>query len=363
MKGLVAVICLLTPASCTQAAQYTLTDLSALSGGREGWAFDVNNSGVAVGYRTGSDGYQHAFLYDGTMHDLGSLPGYPNSVATGINDLGDVVGYLRPAGGSADYHAFLYKNGKMTDLGTIPNYTYWTLANAINNSGVIAGTAYSYTYTSGFQGHAFLYDGQGIHDLNNLTFGGSTSVEANAINNSGQVVGSTGPNGSAFLWHNGTMTDLGTLWGGSYSDAFGINDSGKVVGQSYAMGGIMHAFLYDGTMHDLGLLSGYTQSRAYGINNSGEAVGQVYLDFNNKHAFIYKQGAMYDLNALIGSASGFTLQNGYAINDIGQIVGYGTDSHNAQHAFLLTPVPEPSSILALLFGLGGLASLSLRKRM
>ena len=45
-----------------------------------------------------------------------------------------------------------------------------------------------------------------------------------SINNNGQVVGENGSN-RAFLFSNGTMTDLGTL-GGSQSVAYGINDSG-----------------------------------------------------------------------------------------------------------------------------------------
>jgi uncharacterized membrane protein len=37
-----------------------------------------------------------AFLYDrrtGIMADIGTLPGYQNSVATAINEVGQVVGY------------------------------------------------------------------------------------------------------------------------------------------------------------------------------------------------------------------------------------------------------------------------------
>ena len=53
----------------------------------------------------------------------------------------------------------------------------------------------------------------------------------------------------AFLYSNGTMQDLGTL-GGTESFAYGINDSGQVVGWSYTTGdSYSHAFLYSsGTM-------------------------------------------------------------------------------------------------------------------
>ena len=43
-----------------------------------------------------------------------------------------------------------------------------------------------------------------------------------------------------------TITDLGTLTmgGGGYSDAYGVNNSGQVVGSSEYMAPVSHAFLY-----------------------------------------------------------------------------------------------------------------------
>jgi probable HAF family extracellular repeat protein len=107
------------------------------------------------------------------------------------------------------------------------------------------------------------------------------------------------------------MTDLGTL-GGSYSYAYGINDSGQVVGYSRTAGGLDHAFMWSGgTMTDLGTLGG-TYSRAYGINSSGKIVGYSDAVWYN-HAFLWSGGVMTDLTpGLEGSAA-------TAINDSGQI--------------------------------------------
>src|SRR5207245_7914924 len=84
------------------------------------------------------------------------------------------------------------------------------------------------------------------------------SSVANDINDRGQVVGeSNTSSGSyrAFLWQNGTMTDLGTLPGGTVSSASGINDLGQIVGVSLNESTtpfVFHAFRWqNGTMTDI----------------------------------------------------------------------------------------------------------------
>ena len=71
------------------------------------------------------------------------------------------------------------------------------------------------------------------------------------------------------------MVDLGTLPGGTFSIAAGINDRGQVVGTSSTanLSGD-HAFLFEnGEMVDLGTLPGGDLSEAEGINNHGQVVG------------------------------------------------------------------------------------------
>ena len=179
-----------------------------------------------------------------------------------------------------------------------------------------------------------------VTDLGTLP--GGTTSNANAINSSGQIAGiseqiagNIAESVQAFLYSNGSMQDLGTL-GGPTSAAYGINDSGQVVGQAdINAAGVAHAFLYSGgSMHDIDTL-GSEGSVANGINASGQIVGQVDLEINSAfaiHAFLYSGGSMQDLGTLPGG----TFSSANAINASGQIVG-GADtpgSGGVSHAFL-----------------------------
>ncbi len=280
------------------------------------------------------------------MTDLGAF-GDSESVANGIDDAGQVVGNSCNRNGTM-YHAFVYGSGQVTDLGTLGGP--FISASAINDNGIVVGSGENSSLAS----RAFLYADGVISDLGTLP--GYPEGEAVSINASGQVVGTVftpavagSANFQAFLYASGTMSGLGTLPGFPRTWATGINDSGKVVGYAQTLLGDEHAFLYSGgDMIDLGTLDG-SSTRAWGINNSGQVVGGA----DNGDAFLYSNGCIGDLNSLLANGSGWTLTVATAINDNGQIVGYGTNPSGQQDAFLLTPTPEPSTLAFL--GAGAIA--------
>lgn len=135
----------------------TMKDLGTLTGGVTSMANAINNSGIIVGQSDGTatGGQWHAVLWNGAakIQDLGTLPGGTYSVAFGINDSSVVVGYGNIWDNAA--HAMIWTSaGGMQDLNSlIPANSGWTLinANAINNPGQITGYG-----TKGGSNHAFL---------------------------------------------------------------------------------------------------------------------------------------------------------------------------------------------------------------
>jgi len=97
----------------------------------------------------------HAFLWqNGAMTDLGTLSGDVLSAAQAINSKGQVVGGSADA--SFNERAFIWQNGVMTDLNTLipPDSPLYLLeADSINDRGQIIGFAFD--LNSG-EGHAFL---------------------------------------------------------------------------------------------------------------------------------------------------------------------------------------------------------------
>ena len=194
---------------------------------------------------------------------------------------------------------------KVVDLGRLPGSALGGVAYAVNRNRQVVGATGALGSTGQLETHAFLWSNGVMQDLGNLgavPAPGRAWSQAFGINDAGKIVGEANRSdgaGRAFQWSNGVMRSLGTL-GGQQSSATAINAVGQIVGWSTlkAAPGVVpvtHAFLWqNGAMKDLGTLGG-DYSKAFGINNFGEVVGESRTADGRIHAFRWTDGKMTDL--------------------------------------------------------------------
>ena len=299
--------------AAAQPSGWALLDLGTL-GGPGSYGAAVSNNGIVVGCSDALPSGEHAFIYrDGKMTDLGTASDSAggSACALAVNDAGIV------AGRSATGELVVWKDGGVTKLGIHGNVA------AMNDAGAIVGS-----YQDTGRERAFLYRDGTLVDLG--SFGDSTQATsfATALNSRDDVVG--GSNGRAFLYTNGALTDLGSL-GGNNSVAKGINDQRQIVGFSSNAYGQPNPFIYEGAMRALPG-DGYTE--AVGINNRVQVIGSG----EGRYGFLIARGKAVALDTLPSvRAKGWHHLEPTGINERGWIVGSAMNADGDTRAFLLVP--------------------------
>jgi len=361
ITGIMQIMICLTVNGAFGATYYNITEITEPEF-NELTAYDINNSSMVTGIYNNDLGDQRAFVYkNGTLTDIGleQDTGYQRAYA--INDSGFSVGgrYLNASNVERGY---LYDSTADTyvDIPSSDNPLSATWVYGINNSNQVTG--YEIDATTG-ERFATFYE-NGVTTL--LPQIGGTRSEGRSINEQGHIVGfgydasDLYENRKAYYYDGTTAYNLGTL-GGTSSRAYDINESNEIVGRAKLADGTEHAFFWkDNVMTDLGTLGG-TSCTATGINEAGQIIGVSYINATDYHAFIYDDDTMYDLNDYIIDSSGqIVITAARGINDSGDIIVTGLiGSDPVVHSFIITPVPEPLSIILTSLGLGLLA---LRKK-
>ncbi len=280
---------------------------------------------AALALLLGSAGQAPAGYIYTTLNAFGSTTG---TQAQGINDRGQIVGFY----GSSEV-GFLLSGNRYTALSTPAGIS---LLYGINANGQILEEHY-------------LLSGNVWSQLN--LSGGM----AHGINDIGQIVGETANVQGLFL--SGNQLSVFNVPGSSFTSAWGINNSGDIVGIT----GVIHlndGFLLHGNTYTLIDVPGATDTDALGINNKGQIVG-VYTTGTGGDGFVLTGNTFTTLHV---PGSSLTVANG--INDEGQIVGTYLDGQG-EHGFLATPegstVPEPASLTLLGIGVATVAGYRWRR--
>jgi probable HAF family extracellular repeat protein len=332
--------------------KYTVTPIA------QGVGNGINNEGDVVGTLSGifhNDPLieQHAFLYKGgKLTDLGAPTIDDESGAQAVNDSDEVAGSTATVDGPFIHgDASFYKNGQWVVFATGVTEGAWAEASGINNQGEIVG---SYPIPPfhpplpPFPFHAFVYINGKLVDLGTL---GGIDSSASGINNAGWIVGvaeNTEGVDEAFIYRNGRMQSIG----GSLSSNFvpsAINDNGWITGELNTSTTRNAVLFINDKLYNLGTLAGFTGSTGVSINNSGTVVGNLLGNITNPDnddvyqgvtgEFVYSNGRMYNLNTVL-ETGGWKITEVGQINEAGQIAATGTyGGQTITYALLLTPVP------------------------
>jgi probable HAF family extracellular repeat protein len=198
----------------------------------DAYASDINNAGDIVGRYTARNGDTMAYLArHGEVQDLGTLgQANRNSSAAGINNRGQIVGTSNidtptPVGNTQE-RGFLYQNGGMTPLATPAGFS--SVASRVNDKGQVIGRLEP-NDASWETWRAALWDKDGLKVLLDQ------ASDARGINNRGQVVGAVLTGSGGFFYEPGTgvrslndLIDTSTGWNIVYAQA--INERGQIVG-------------------------------------------------------------------------------------------------------------------------------------
>ena len=318
--------------------------------------FAINAAGTVVGF-SGSDALRRNSA--GTAATV--LPGVGTGgerVAYDINDSGVAIGYARKFSDEGDQGERPVRWEAAGNAVEIDSISFTSLglafgrAFAINNAGTAVGAGVVFVANQVKGDRAVRWNAAGdASQLGHLGMdsNSTTSSAAWAINESGHAVGYATKYDAmgnfqgqrATLWNAATTNALELELLGSagqnlsvHSQAYDINDAGTIVGyaikynQGIGQGSRAVAWNSAGQATELGTLGTGLFAQAYDINESGIAVGTADAFVSpslaaRKAVYWGADGVAVDLNTLIAPSAAWELTTAWAISDTGWILGTG----------------------------------------
>ncbi len=338
------------PAATAATPQYEIYDIGVIDSGDDAsQGFGVSPGGIAVGRSIRTGGSQaFSWTLNGGIVGLPNLAGRNHAVSNSANDNGIVVGTAATTLFGSSRLPVMWQNGAVSQL-PLPSGETLGDANSVNASSVAVGSV-----DGGSLQRGAIYSGGSGTIITQTTSNGSFFVTAFGINDSGRVVGQgIDPTNAArnvgIVYDIGDAMafEVGALPGFNGALAFGVSNTGYVVGSSMLNQGSGLPFIWSdqGGIVAIPLASGTSQGSARAVNSAGWVVGNDSSAFSIP--FLYDGTNTYRLADLIPPNSGWDLSmntssSADGISEDGVIVGTGV--HNGDtHAYAMVPAaPSPT---------------------
>jgi hypothetical protein len=327
---------------------YQIYDIGVIDSGDDAsQGFGVSHGDIAVGRSIRTSGSQ-AFTWTlkGGIVGLPNLAGRSNAVSNSANDTGVVVGTAANTLFGTDRLPVIWQNGAVSQL-PLPVGETLGDANSVNASSVAVGSV-----DAGTPQRGVIYSGGSATIITQTTASGCFFLTAFGINDSGRVVGQgIDPNNAArnvgIVYDIGQSMafEVGALPGLNGALAFGVSNTGYVVGSSMLNQGSGTPFIWSdqGGMVAIPLATGTSEGSARAVNSAGWVVGTDSSAF--AIPFLYDGTTTYRLADIIPQNSGWDLSmntssSADGISDDDVIVGTGI--HNGEvRAFAMVPQEPP----------------------
>ena len=311
--------------------QYQIFDIGVVQGDSASQGFGVSPGGVAVGRSIGnSQTESQAFTWTvgGGLVGLPNLAGRNHAVSNSANDNGIVVGTAATTLFGSRLPV-IWQNGVVSQL-PLPGGETLGDANGVNASGVAVGSV-----DGGSSQRGAIYSGGSGSIITQTTSNGSFFVTAFGINDSGRIVGQgIDPNNAArnvgIVYDMGSAAafEVGALPGANGALAFGVGNGGHVVGSSMMNQGSGLPFIWSDAngIVAIPLAAGTSEGSARAVNSTGWVVGQDSSAFSIP--FLWDGTTTYRLADLLPPGSGWDLDmntssSALGISDNRVIVGTG----------------------------------------
>src|SRR6478672_996882 len=313
VRSITITVALLAVAIVTTATagtpQYQIYDIGVIAAGDDAsQGFGVSHGGIAVGRSIRTGGSQ-AFTWtlNGGIVGLPNLSGRNHAVAHSAAPQ-IVVGTAATTLFGSSRLPIMWLNGAVSQLPLPPGETLGD-ANSVNSSGVAVGSV-----DGGSNQRGAIYTGGGGAIITQTTSTGCFFVTAFGINDSGRVVGQgIDPNNAArnvgIVYDTGQNMafEVGALPGFNGALAFGVSNSGFVTGSSMMNQGSGLPFIWSsaGGMVAVPLATGTSQGSGRAVNSAGWVVGNDSSAFSIP--FLYDGTNTYRVADLIPPNSGWDL--------------------------------------------------------